>query len=762
MDDTNILGMSDEQFAELPIPDYSEESFEEPESVSDSGADEGVDEHPEPEYEQEEGEFDETTEEEENLDEEAEETSETDDLGSDEGDEEGESDETGQESSDVDYESFYKALTAPFKANGREMQVDNPEDAVRLMQMGANYNKKMSALKPNLKLMKMLDNNGLLSEDKLSFLIDLDKKNPDAIKKLVQDSGVETYALEEAGEYKPNTYSVDDKEFELDEVLDEIKHTDSYEKTLNVVTKVWDETSKRIIAENPQVLTAINEHISNGVFDQITAQIDKDKMLGRLSGLSDIEAYRQVGDRLFNQGNFNQENPPTQESPEPTQQPSPKAKQVARRKRAAATPRSASSASPKPTFNPLAMSDEDFEKEFSDSYIQQVTFLMPRQYNDPVGGTPSQIGVQHRTDHYVKKALIEAVKEEYFGQLASSKHMPKNMGKTMKLYHYLPLLDDRNINDQGIDAAGATIANGNLYGSSKDIGTITSKIPLLSETGGRVNRVGFRRIPIEGSLEKMGFFDEYTQESLDFDSDSELRMHVNREMTVGANQLTEAILQADILNAAGTVKFAGAAMDLNEVGPADLVTYDDLVKLGIDLDNNRTPKQSKVITGTRIIDTKVVSGGRPMYVPSELVPTLMAMKDYHGEKAFVEVKHYAASGQTLRGEVGSIAGFRIITPLEMQRYEGAGAAGNGTSYETGGNVDVFPMLVVGDESFATIGFQTDGKTVKFKIIHKPPGEETADRTDPYGETGFMAIKWYYGFLALRPERIARFMTAAKA
>ncbi len=370
MGDDNILGMSDEQFAELPVPDFSEESFEEPESVSDSGADEGVDEHSEPEYEQEEGEFDETLEEEENLDEEAEEASETDDLGSDEDDEDGEPDDAEKDSSDVDYESFYKALTAPFKANGREMQVDNPEDAVRLMQMGANYNKKMASLKPNLKLMKMLDNNGLLAEDKLSFLIDLDKKNPDAIKKLVKDSGVDTYDLgDEDTDYKPNNYSVGDKEYELGEVLNEIKQTDTYSKTLNVVNKVWDAESQSTVAQNPEILTALNEHIGNGVYDQIVTEIEKDRMLGRLSGLSDIEAYRQVGDRLFNQGNFNQETPPTQESPEPTPQPSPKAKQVARRKRAAATPRSASSASQNPTFNPLAMSDEDFEKEFSDSYI---------------------------------------------------------------------------------------------------------------------------------------------------------------------------------------------------------------------------------------------------------------------------------------------------------------------------------------------------------------------------------------------------------
>ena len=146
-----------------------------------------------------------------------------------------------------------------------------------------------------------------------------------------------------------------------------------------------------------------------------------------------------------------------------------------------------------------------------------------QQYNDPAGGTQSDVGNQMNTQFYQKQALVELKKSQFFSQLADVTAMPKNFGKKIKRYHYLPLLDDANINDQGIDASGATIANGNLYGSSKDIGTISGKMPVLSETGGRVNRVGFKRKEVEGSLEKFGFFEEYTQESLDFDSDAELR-----------------------------------------------------------------------------------------------------------------------------------------------------------------------------------------------------------------------------------------------
>lgn len=44
-------------------------------------------------------------------------------------------------------------------------------------------------------------------------------------------------------------------------------------------------------------------------------------------------------------------------------------------------------------------------------------------YNDP-GTTASSVGTQFRTDYIYKKALVEAAKEIYFGQLANVRAMP--------------------------------------------------------------------------------------------------------------------------------------------------------------------------------------------------------------------------------------------------------------------------------------------------------------------------------------------------
>ncbi len=421
---------------------------------------------------------------------------------------------------------------------------------------------------------------------------------------------------------------------------------------------------------------------------------------------------------------------------------------------------------------------------------------MALEYGTGANGA-SNVGAQARTDFYFKKALIKVRDIQYFMPLADVRSMPKHHGKTIKQDVYQPLLDTLNVNDQGLDAAGLIITSGkfkgynaagveittgtghtaassthtnffasaanatsgagvvavaiggNIYGSSKDVGVIADRLPALTENGGRVNRVGFTRTQITGSLIKQGFFTEYTQESLDFDSDSELMSHITEEMLVGATEMTEAQLQKDLINtatASGTVQYPGVVTSKATV--AAVVDYDDLMTLSIALDNNKTPRQTKMITGSRMTDTKTIMGGRVMYIGPDLIPLVRKMTDISGSgvgSGFVGVEKYADASTIMNGEIGSVDQFRIVVVPEMLTSEGGGAGSPG--------VDIYPMLVVGDGAFTTIGFQTDGKSLKFTTTHKKPGKETADVNDPYGEKGFYSIKWYYGFMALRPERL---------
>ena len=272
------------------------------------------------------------------------------------------------ETTEFDYESAYKKVSEPFKANGVDMQVKDPEDIIRLMQMGANYQKKMAQLKPNLKLIKMLDKNELLDEAKLHNLIDLSKKDPKAIAKLVKESDVDPLDIDKDAptDYQPTNYTVTDKEYNLDQVLDEIKDTDTFNKTINVMTKEWDTQSKTIISENPEIIGIVNTHMSNGVFDKVNTMLQQEKALGKLAGVPDVDAYRQIAEYMHQNGLLRQPGDKKVEASKVSSKTDEKADADRDKKRKAAAPvkqTTTKKASTEEDF--LGLSDEEFMKKYA-------------------------------------------------------------------------------------------------------------------------------------------------------------------------------------------------------------------------------------------------------------------------------------------------------------------------------------------------------------------------------------------------------------
>ena len=383
---------------------------------------------------------------------------------------------------------------------------------------------------------------------------------------------------------------------------------------------------------------------------------------------------------------------------------------------------------------------------------------------------------QIRQDFFDKKAVIDIQDEMYLQKLSGTTNMPKNYGETIKKYRYVPLLDDENDNSQGLDTTGAAIAAGNLYGSSRDVGTITSKLPELSETGGRVNRVGFTRKQITASIVNRGFFFEWTKDAMNFDSDAELKMHLTREAVRGAAQINEDVLYITLVNNAGVNYFAGSATSIATItgevddATAAIPTYVDLLNLDIELTNNKCPRDTKVIAGSRMIDTKTVRAARYMFISPDVEISFRAMTDLAGNPAFVDVKEYTSANgdgkyiQSLNGEIGAVGPFRIVVHPNAIMRSGAGAkvtknaAGlrnDGTKY------DVYPCLVVGSEAFTHVGFEFGAGTKgKFKTNTKMP-EENRDRQDPFGKVGFTAIEFYNGVMVEFPERVAVYNIASK-
>lgn len=414
----------------------------------------------------------------------------------------------------------------------------------------------------------------------------------------------------------------------------------------------------------------------------------------------------------------------------------------------------------------------------------------PQSYNEGTSSNSSTIDGSSQEQlspfYYDKQAVIEANKKAFIGQLSGVRNQPKHMGKTIKKHLIIPILDDRNINDQGIDAAGAVLdstkwtaitaagvvttdnadeaaaitaagvdgtvkqTSGNLYGSSKDVGTVSALTPVISETGGRVNRIGFSREVIESTLENYGFFYEFTRDDLNFDSDSKLKSHLYREAGKAAGEMCEKSLMADLISGAGVELFAGTGnTTLADVAAGDKVTLADLRTATKILNANDCPMDTQIITGSRNIDTKVVANARYAYTTDDMITILEdTMNTVTSKHAWAYVEEYAdgakfAKSNIARGEAGKIGKIRFIEHPEMLIQENKGTA----------NIDVHPILMIGSGSFTQIGFQANGSKTKFEIITKMPGKEIADRTNPYGLVGFSSNNYWYGVLLERPDHI---------
>lgn len=261
------------------------------------------------------------------------------------------------ESPSIDYEGFYKEVMAPLKANGTTIQLKSPKEAIQLMQMGANYTKKMQAISQYKKTIMMLQNNNI-DEDKLSFLIDLDKKNPEAIKKLLIDADINPYDIDtsEAPEYKQGNHKISDEEAVFSSTLEDLQQVQGGNETIRVINS-WDQASKDILWTNPEIMKIIHQQRESGVYNQIANEIERQKMLGQINpNMPFLMAYKTVGDALIQTKVQPKVVATKVVKPKPTISNGEKAK--------AASPTKINSNKTTKTFkNPLAMSDDEFLKQ---------------------------------------------------------------------------------------------------------------------------------------------------------------------------------------------------------------------------------------------------------------------------------------------------------------------------------------------------------------------------------------------------------------
>lgn len=444
------------------------------------------------------------------------------------------------------------------------------------------------------------------------------------------------------------------------------------------------------------------------------------------------------------------------------------------------------------------------------------------------GTTSSTIDRQFTPEFVTKAVVEVPKRKRHFSVRADRFSMPKNSGDKLSREVSYGMLDKRVLVDGGVDANTATILQDVWYVvpvGSKDITTATAIFdtkfyfatgsyatwalaraaakaaaiaakganevvsgsggmvngeaayaatggPLMSmpEEGGIINLLTHYSKMVSANITFHGVGHKFSMRSVDLDSRKGLIARKIQYMADAVQDLKEMQVRRDLIAAAGVNSIicnasANPATDtVGEIDGLDVLTYTALETLEQYLLNNDVPMDTEILTGVDLVDTKTVSDAWIIYVNTEVLPTLRAMKGPGNVLVWVPKEQYAAGTELVDGEVGKIGSFRFVSVKDMEREYGAGltaglavdggkgtdaanAATQAAAYKTNGKYDVFTALVVGDDSFTITGFGENNTSASYI----PPKADV--HNDMHAQMAGIAANWSYGMLIYRPERI---------
>ena len=382
-------------------------------------------------------------------------------------------------------------------------------------------------------------------------------------------------------------------------------------------------------------------------------------------------------------------------------------------------------------------------------------------------GANSSQGANTVTHYYDRAGIKAANRVNIYGQFASKKDMPKNMGKTFKISKFLHMYDRAQA-----DGSFATLG----YLTGRDLATLQAQLAAtdgsgvkLTEGAGATNERTLQKVTVEATLARYGEMITYTDE-VDLFSEDIMQVRYREELGALANSRYEDLVQLDMLGTttrmysgvATSDSTLGASIAINGTEDSDwTVSYDGIRRAVRKLVRNRAKKNTSIVTGSVKIDTKTIAPAYYAIIGADVKADLEALVRGTGAEAeyvYIPSHKYGAAATLAEGEVGSMHEVRFIESeaAVVARNSGAvvpaGYVGNlaYTGVPGTGKFDVFPILFPTEGAFATVGLKGMGK-----IVFNSKAPSDVDLTNPYGTKGFFSYNFFYAGLILEPEKILR-------
>lgn len=176
--------------------------------------------------------------------------------------------------------------------NGQEIELNN-EELILMAQRGFDYTKKTQELSEWRKSIESMKNNNI-SEQDLAVLADIKNGNKEALALLAKQANIDVMDAEFDEKYKP---TVDNTNYELNDVLDEINRDADVANTMSNYVSTLPSSVSKLFQSNPNVLRGFAVDVKNGVAQKIMPEVVKQLAINPSADF--VTLYQSVGSQVL-------------------------------------------------------------------------------------------------------------------------------------------------------------------------------------------------------------------------------------------------------------------------------------------------------------------------------------------------------------------------------------------------------------------------------------------------------------------------------
>lgn len=317
--------------------------------------------------------------------------------------------------------------------------------------------------------------------------------------------------------------------------------------------------------------------------------------------------------------------------------------------------------------------------------------------------------------------LAHAIPVEVLGITGMQKRMPRNQGDTVVYRRWLPY--------------GGAITNANTINRW----VVDSNLHILQE-GVTPPAESLTPQDISVTLQQFGALYGVTDKTVDLYEDdvpSEMKKQTGERCG-----LVREMIRWGVVKGGTNAFYSGGTTRLTV---DEKITLTVLRKISRNLQANHAKRITSILSASPDYATTPVEASYLAFAHTDVEADI---RDLAG---FKHVSEYGYRKVIHEQEIGSCENFRFILSPELASIPDSGAAigTTGLYSTTGTDIDVYPIIITGEDSWGQVSLRGIDAIDPTWI---PPGEKTKD--DPLGQRGYVGAKFYMNAVRLNEGTMA--------